>query len=225
MHGRQRRREIHFANHLRLAVLVSIRSASGINNHEIVRGHRTQADRIRRISLLHPMPIPAAAMQKSRVGHPLAQARQIHVSEALFWRNRQFERRALQMVHQNFQIVRLHVRMLRRTPEKIIRMLHDELIQRRRRRDHHRARCSAASASPPRALPCGSDRARITRHHARVQRADINPQFQRTRRDHATNSPVAQAALNLSALTRQVSPAIAANRLRLSRPGRFARCK
>ncbi len=44
------------------------------------------------------------------------------------------------MVHQNFQIVRLHVGVLGRAPEKIVRMLHDELIERRGRRHQHRAR-------------------------------------------------------------------------------------
>ena len=121
------------------------------------------------------------------------------------------------MIHQNFQIVRLHVSVLRRAPEKIVRMLHDELIERRGRRHHHRARCSASPPRAPRALPCGRDRARISRHHARIERTDINSQFQRVRRHHAANSPLAQPAFDFAPLARQITAAISANRLGLLR--------
>ena len=119
------------------------------------------------------------------------------------------------MIHQNFQIVGLHVRMLRRAPEKIIRMLHDKLVERRRRRHQHRARTSAAPPRAPGALPCGRNRARISRHHGGIERADVDAQFQRVCRHHAANAPFAQAALDFAPLARQISAAIAAHRFRL----------
>src|ERR1019366_5969554 len=45
----------------------------------------------------------------------------------------------LQMVHENLQVVWLNVCVLGRTPKKVVRMLHDELVERRRRRNEHRA--------------------------------------------------------------------------------------
>lgn len=59
--GREGGGEIYFADYLRLAATVS----SGIDNDEIVRGNRAQADRIRGVSLLDPVPVSSAAMQEA----------------------------------------------------------------------------------------------------------------------------------------------------------------
>ncbi len=96
-------------------------------------------------------------------------------------------------------------------------MLHDELIERRGRRHQHSARSPAAPPGAARALPRGRDRSGISRHHARIERADVDAQLQRIRRDHAANAAFAQAALDLAPLARQIAAAIAANRLGLPR--------
>ena len=111
--------------------------------------------------------LPPLRCRNPASAKPLAKRRQIDVAESFVGRKRQLERRALQMIHQNFQIVRLHVGMFGRAPEKIIRMLDDELIERRGRRHQHRARSSAAAPGASGALPGGSDRAGISGHHAR----------------------------------------------------------
>ena len=117
------------------------------------------------------------------------------------------------MIHENFEIVRLDVGVFGRAAEKIVRMLDDELIERRGRGDQHRAGSAAAASGASGALPGGGDRAGIAGHHAGVERADINAQFQRVRGDHAANAPFAQAALDFAALAGQIAAAIAANRL------------
>jgi hypothetical protein len=60
-------------------------------------------------------------MQEPCFGKPLAEVGQIHAAEAFIGRKRQFERRALQMVHQNFKIVRLNMSVLGRAAEEVIR--------------------------------------------------------------------------------------------------------
>ena len=69
-------------------------------------------------------------MEEARFAEPFAEFWQIDVAELLVRRKRQFERGAFQMVDENFQIVRLNVRVFGRTPEEVVRMLDDELIQR-----------------------------------------------------------------------------------------------
>ena len=70
MNGGESGREIHFANDLRLSIL----SAGDIDNDEIVGRYRAQADRIRRIALLDPVPVISAPMQKPCFGQPLAKS-------------------------------------------------------------------------------------------------------------------------------------------------------
>ena len=57
----------------------------------------------------------------------------------------------------------------------------------------------------------------VSGHHARIERADVDAQFQRIGRHHAADAAVAQAALDFAPLAGQIAAAIAANRLRLAR--------
>ena len=154
-------------------------------------------------------------MEVARFGEALAKLLHVDRAEFLVGRDRQLERRAFQVIHEDFEIVRLHVGVLGRAAEKIIGMLHDELIERRGRRDEHRAGSPAAAAGAAGALPRGGDRAGIARHHAGVERADVDAQFQRVGRHHAADAAFAQAALDLAALAGKIAAAIAANRLGL----------
>ena len=89
------------------------------------------------------------------------------------------------MVDEDVQIVGIDERMLRRGVEKIPRVPHDELIDRRARRHHHRRRRAGAAAGTARALPRRGDRARIAGEHADVEGADIDAEFERVGRDDA----------------------------------------
>ena len=119
------------------------------------------------------------------------------------------------MVHENLEIIRLYVGVLRRASEKIVRMLHDKLIERRRRCHEHRARCSVPSPRAAGPLPRGRDRSGIASHDARIERPDIDSQLECIRRHDATNAPFAQSALDFPSLARQISATVTADRFRL----------
>ena len=203
VHGGQRAGKIHFADHRR--------RAGNIDNHEIVAGDRAQADGIGGISFLRPVIIFAGAMQKARFGQPRAKFLHIHIAKAVFGSDRQFERRAFQMIDENFQIVRLDERVFRSIAKKIIGIAHDELIQRRGGSHQHRARTAAAATRAARALPCGRNGPGIAGHHHGVQRSNVDAQLQRAGGNHAANLPVAQPALDFPALVGQIAAAISAN--------------
>src|SRR5438876_5852692 len=196
-------REIYLAN--------NGRRAGDIDDYEIVAGDRAQADGISRIGFLRPVIIFSGEMKKSGRREPRAQVQKIDIAEFVVRRYWQFERGAFQMIYQNFQIVRLDKGVLRRVAEEIIRMAHDELIERRRRRHQHGARTPAAAPGAAGALPGGGDRAGISSHDDGVQRSDVNAKLESAGGNHAANFSVAQAALDFAALVRQVAAAIAAN--------------
>ncbi len=89
--------------------------------------------------LLHPVPVLAALVQKTRFAQPFAQVRQIDIAEMFLGRKWQLEGRTLQMVHKNFEVIWLDKGVLGRASEEVIGMLHDELVERSRRRDQYRA--------------------------------------------------------------------------------------
>src|ERR1051326_3919741 len=94
-------------------------------------------------------------------------------------------------------------------------MLHDELVQRSRRCNKHRARTSAASSSPAGPLPGGGNRSRIASHYTCIERTDIDPKFESIRSDHTQNTPVPQTTFDLTSFTRQIASTVAANWLRI----------
>src|SRR5437867_5313585 len=146
--------KIHFADNRR--------RAGDIDDEEIIAGDGPQTDGISGISLLRPVIILPGQVKKTDFGKPRAQIRKIDLSEFVVRTNGQFERRTFQMVDQNFQIVRLDESMFGRVAKKIIRMAHDELIERRRRSHQHGAGASAAAAGAAGALPGGGDGAGIS---------------------------------------------------------------
>src|SRR3981189_2721188 len=146
----------------------------------------------RRIRRRHPMPVSAALVQEPGFTKPFADLRQIHLAELLLRGERKFEGRALQMVDENFQVVGLNVGVLGGTPEKVIGMVHDELVQRCRRRDEYGARTPATPPCTAGSLPSGSDGARIAGHHASIERTNIDPQFECICGHDAAYPPFAQ---------------------------------
>ena len=100
-------------------------------------------------------------------------------------RDGQFERRTFQMIHENLKIVGLNMRVLGRASEEVVRMLHDELIERSRGSDEHRARTSRASSRAAGPLPSGSNRSRIPGHHTGIERTNIDSEFERVCSDHS----------------------------------------
>ena len=130
----------------------------------------------------------------------------------------QLESRAFQVAEQDLEIVRIDAGVLRRPLEEIIRMLDDVLVERCARRHQHRRRGRLPPPGAPGPLPGGGDRPRISRHHDRIERADVDPELERVGRHHGPYLAIAQLALDLAALLRKISAAIAAHHLRRQRP-------
>ena len=171
MDGGERAGEIYLTDYLRLV--------RDVDDDEVVGSDRAQADGIGRIGFLRPVPMVSGAVEESSLGEPLAELPQAHVAEFFFRGKRQLEGSALEVVDQDFQIIRLDEGVLGRAAEEIVRMLDDKLVERRGTGHQHRAGAAAAAPGAARALPSGRDRARIACHHCRVKRADIDAELER----------------------------------------------
>ncbi len=79
--------------------------------------------------------------------------------------------------------------------------------------DEHHHRALAPASGPARLLPRAGDAAGIAGHDAGVERANINPQFQRVGAHHAHDLAVAQSPLDVPALSGQVAASVSANQL------------
>ena len=121
---------------------------------------------------------------------------------------RQLENRALELVQQDVDVVRIDVARLRGGAEQILGMADDELVDRRRGGDQDRQRDFGRAARSARLLPAGGDGAGEPGHHRRVQPADVDAQLQRVGRHHPPQRPVAQPAFDTAPLVREVAAAI-----------------
>ena len=101
--------------------------------------------------------------------------------------------------------------------KKYRRIPDDKLVERGAARHEHRRRSAAAASGASRPLPGGRDRAGIAGHHTHVERADIDPEFQRIGRDDGADDALAQALLDFAPPLRQVAAPIAANLLARAR--------
>src|SRR5690606_18080918 len=119
--------------------------------------------------------------------------------------------RALNMTHEDHQIVRVDERMLRRAAEKVVGVFGDVLVQRRARRDQNGSRHSLAPPGPPRLLPRARDRAGKARHNARLELTDVDAELERVRAHYPEHVAVAQSPLDLPALQGKVPAPIAPN--------------
>ena len=132
-------------------------------------------------------------------------------------RERQLEGRALDVVHQDLQVVRVDEGVFGRRVEEVRRVAHDELVERRAGRHHDRRRSAGPAAGPAGALPRGRDRAGIARQHRHVERADVDAELEGVGRHDAAHGAVAQPLLDLAPPVRQVAAAVAADHVRLAR--------
>ena len=137
----------------------------------------------------------------------------IVTAERLRSRERQLERRALDVIDEDVEVVRIDERALRRRIEEVTRISDDELIERRAARHHDRRRSTGAPAGSAGSLPCCRDRAWIAGHDRHVERADVDAKLERVRRHDRTDRALAQSLLDLTPPHRQIAAAIAANSL------------
>ena len=102
-------------------------AARVIDDDEVVGRNRSQADRVRRIRLAGPVPLPFRILAARAMHQPgLLQHAQhfLHVppAETLVGRERQLERRALHVVDEDVQVVGIDQRVLGRGVEEERRM-------------------------------------------------------------------------------------------------------
>ena len=129
--------EVRLAEHLR--------SGRDVDHHEVVGRDRAQADRIRRVALAGPVPLPvfrrlriARAVHESVLAQDVEHLLHVDDAERVGAAERQLERRALHVVDQDVQVVGIDQRVLGRGVEEVLGVLHHELIHRRGTGHHHR---------------------------------------------------------------------------------------
>src|SRR5881397_2690235 len=108
-----------------------IRCGGDVDDHKIVAGDRTQADGVGGISFMRPVITFSGEMQETGFREARAQIGQVNIAEFFAGSDGQLELGAFQVIDKNFEIVGLDEGVLRRIAEKIVRMAHDELIERR----------------------------------------------------------------------------------------------
>ena len=142
---------------------------------------------------------------------------QIFAAERFVGGERQLERGAPHVVHQDEQLVGRNPRMLGRRIDEELRIADDELVERIAGRDHYAERCTIASSRATETLPGAGDRARIAVQEAHVERADVDAELERVGRDHAVERAFAQLSFGLAALPGKITTAIRGDARRLSR--------
>ena len=160
-------RIIHFADDARLTCR--------FHNHEIVRADASQGNGIGRIGIIRPVPLVSCAMNEAAILQEVENLGNVVAAELLVRAERQLESCALKVVDQDMNVVGIDQTHLGRLAQKILRMIHDELIQRRAGRHQDRDRHSAPPAGAAHSLPSRSDRPRIAGQDGHIQAADINP--------------------------------------------------
>src|SRR5580692_3564956 len=95
-------------------------------------------------------------------------------------------------------------------------MLDDELIEGSGGCHKHSAGTSASSPCPAGTLPGRSNRPGIAGHDTSIKRADIDTEFKSICRHNAKDASVAQSSLNFPPFSRQIAPAVTANRFWLA---------
>ena len=109
------------------------------------------------------------------------------------------------MIEQNIQVIGIEQRILRRLAEKVLRMGHNELVDRCAGRHHHRQAGSLPPARAPSLLPGAGNGAWIAAEHASRKRSDINAQLQRIGGYHGINAPGPKPLFNFPTLTGQIA--------------------
>ena len=147
-------------------------------------------------------------MDESTFGKELQNLSDGMTTECFVGAKRQLERRTLQVADEDMDVVGIHQPLLGWLVQEVLRMVDDELIERHAGRDHHCNRHSAAASGTSDALPGRRDSPGVTGKHRDIETADIDPKLQGVSGHHAANSPVSQAALDLTPLIRQIAAAI-----------------
>src|SRR4051812_14409280 len=124
---------------------------------------------------------------------------------------RQLERRALDVIDEDVQVVRIDERALGRRIEKVRGIPHDELVERRTARHHHGRRPAGAASRSSGTLPRRGDRAWIPGQHRHVEGADVDAELQSARGHDGADGTFAQPLFDFATTVREISAAVATN--------------
>jgi hypothetical protein len=142
--------------------------------------------------------------------------------ERLVCREGQLERRALDVVHEDLQVVGVDPPLLDGGVEEVGGVLRDELVEGGRVRHEHRHRGPRAPPRAARLLPRRSDAAGVADEDRRVEASDVDAQLEGVGRHDPQDRSVAEPPLDLPPPLGQVAAAVAPDdplrsRLRLQR--------
>src|SRR5690625_3483048 len=112
------------------------------------------------------------------------------------------------MADQNHQIIRVDQSILRRTVEKIIRMIGHVLIERGTGSDHNRKGNALTSTGPACLLPGACDGSRISCHDACFELSYVNAQLECVGTDNSKNVTLSKSLFDLAPLVREIATAI-----------------
>ena len=185
-----------------------------VNDDEVVRADRPQADRIGGIRLVGPLPLVARELHKVLLAQNLQHLLDVERAKRLGGGEGQFKRSTLHVGEQDVQVVRVDERVFRRRVKKVVGITRDKLIDRRTRRHQHRRRSPRPSPRAARSLPCGGDGSRVAGHNRHVEGTDVDAELQRAGGHHAPYVPIPQTTFNLTPSQWEISPAVSTNDLR-----------
>src|SRR5439155_3587317 len=137
-------------------------------------------------------------------------------AKGLTSRQRQFERRGLQMRAQNQKVVRIDQSLFRIAAEEIFGMIDQILVERTARRHVDRGSRPSAAAGTADLLPGAGNGSGIAAKNRGVEVADVDAEFESIRADHAADGTVAQPVLDLAPLQWQIATAVTAYRAALA---------
>ena len=123
---------------------------------------------------------------------------------------------ALEVAEENVQVIGVEQRVFRGLVQEVVRVADDILVDGRRGcHEEHNAGALAPSGAS-RLLPRAGDGAGVSAQHARIQRADVDAQFEGVGGHHRVNLPGTKPALDFPALGGQVSAPVAPHPARVA---------
>ena len=117
-------------------------------------------------------------------------------------------RRARDLRAGDERVRRVHDRGLGRTCEQLARMRHVPLVELVVARHEHRGGAPGAAPGPADLLAHRRERSREAVAHDGVERADVDPELERVRRDHAAELAGRELRLELASLVGEVAGAV-----------------
>ncbi len=121
------------------------------------------------------------------------------------------------MVQQDQKVVGVHAAVLGGAGEEVVRVLHDELVHGVALGNQDGKAVPGPAPGPARLLPGAGDGARVARHDARLQVADVDAQLQRVGAHNAHDRAVAQPLFNVAPEVRQIAAPVAGDEVVVAR--------